>query len=116
MFAERAWGVYGKYNDRPCIWVVEEKMKEMAASAGISSVKDIQKELADRGFLVRDKSNHYRFDKTVESGIEACCYGIFLNSKSKEKACKTAKIITADKSNECKSSQLQELLTQNEEE
>ena len=55
-------------------------MEEMAKSAGIQSLKDIQKELADRGFLVRDKSNHYRFDKNFENGFDKKCYGVYLNS------------------------------------
>lgn len=77
---QRAWGVHGKYNNRNCLWISEEKMEEMAKSACIQSFKDIQKELADRGFLVRDKSNHYRFDRNFENGFDKKCYGVYLNS------------------------------------
>ena len=52
----------------------------MAEASDIQSIKDIQKELADRGFLVRDKSNHYRFDRNFENGFDKKCYGIYLNS------------------------------------
>lgn len=83
-FSQPAWGVYGKYGDRNCLWVATERMEAMAKSAGIQSFKDIQKELADRGFLIRDKSNHYRFDKTVENGIDVSCFGVYLNAKSEK--------------------------------
>lgn len=77
---QRAWGVHGKHNNRNCIWISEEKMEKMAEVSGIQSIKDIQKELADRGFLVRDKSNHYRFDRNFENGFDKRCYGVYLNS------------------------------------
>ncbi len=77
---QRAWGVHGKYNNRNCLWISEEKMEGMAKSAGVQNLKDIQKELADRGFLVRDKSNHYRFDRNFENGFDKKCYGVYLNS------------------------------------
>ena len=101
-FSQRARGVYGEYNGQKCLWVDCKKMDEMAKNAGIPSIKDIRKELADRGFLVRDKSHHYMFDKTIVNDIEAKCYGVYLrmitsdkkpkavNSKLAKKTCSSA--------------------------
>lgn len=76
---QRAWGIYGTFKYRGCIWIMEHKMEEIAKTAGIPRIRDVQRELADRDFLVRDSSNHYIFGKTIDSDIKVRCYGVYVN-------------------------------------
>lgn len=71
-----AWGVYGSFKYRPCLWVSEGNMKKIVEDSKLGNVKSVQKELADRGFLVRDSGDHYVFEKTV-GRFKHRCYGIY---------------------------------------
>lgn len=83
-FSQNAWGIHGVYKDIPCIWIAADKMLELAQKANINNFQDIQKDLADRGVIVRSKSNHYKFPKRVQHGIEVACYGFYTTAKSKK--------------------------------
>lgn len=91
-FFQDAWGVRGTYKERNCVWVMENKMKELAKAAGIQSIKDVQKEFADRGFLVRDPSNHYTFSKIIRDGIKTACYGVYTTAESQQPKPSTKKV------------------------
>ena len=83
LFSQNSWGIHGTYKDLPCIWISADKMLDIAKKAKITNFKDIQKDLADRGVIVRSKSNHYKFPKTIHN-IEVDCYGFYTSAKNKK--------------------------------
>lgn len=86
-----AWGIYGEYRQLPCLWIGKEAMRRLAAAAEIQSFEGIRKELADKGFLVKDKSNHYVFDRNITSGHSIPCYGVYTHCGTPKPTSKLAK-------------------------
>lgn len=83
LFNQNTWGIHGAYKELPCIWISADKMLEIAKKAKITNFKEIQKDLADRGVIVRNKSNHYKFPKKIHN-IEVDCYGFYTSAKNKK--------------------------------
>ena len=77
-YTQSIWGVYGEYKKNKCLWIMENKMLEIAKFAKVDNFLDLRKSLADRRFLVRDGSNHYVFSKNFPNNLSNRCYGILL--------------------------------------
>ena len=117
-FSQSLWGVYGTHKHLKCLWIIKGKFEEMAKAAKIPSIKALQRQLADAGFLIRDSSNHYAFKRNITSSIKAQCYGIYLNSitpKNKDDIQKKKQDINVPKVTPSKSqSKITNLLSEDE--
>jgi len=78
------WGKYSYFDGKPCIWIQEQKMLEFAKYSGIPDFKSLHSNLADKGFLIRDKSGHYILRRKLGSAVACKCYGVYLPETTEE--------------------------------
>lgn len=79
-FPQNLWGIYGKFKNKACLWIAKGKFEQMAKTAKIKDLKALQRQLADRGFLARDSSNHYTLTRNITPAIKTACYGVYLDN------------------------------------